>query len=272
MYIADQFRLDGKVSVITGAAGLLGRQHASAIAEMGGIPVLVDICEKSLQKASKILSRREHKLCVCDISVKDEVENLLNLIKNDYGKVDILINNAAINPKVEDTYGLNNSLFEYYPIETLQKEINVGLIGAFLCTQQFGRYMAKSGGGVVLNIASDLGIIGPNQNIYKKEGLEEHLQSVKPVSYSLIKHSLIGLTRYTATYWADKGVRCNALAPGGVENGQNMEFLKKIANLIPMGRLARVEEYKAAVVFLVSEASSYMNGAVVSIDGGRTCW
>ena len=132
--------------------------------------------------------------------------------------------------------------------------------------------MARQGKGVILNISSDLGIIAPDQRIYRKEGLADDEQTVKPVTYSVIKHGLIGLTKYLATYYAEKGVRANALCPAGVYNGQNDEFLHKLTNLIPMGRMADVEEYKSTVLYLISDASSYMTGSTVVVDGGRTCW
>ena len=141
-----------------------------------------------------------------------------------------------------------------------------------LCSKVFGYEMSKNGYGVILNISSDLGIIAPDQRIYKKEGLPENEQPVKPVTYSVIKHGLIGLTKYLAIYWADKGVRCNVLCPGGIYNNQPDEFVKKISHLIPLGRMAHEDEYKATVVFLVSDASSYMTGENLVIDGGRTCW
>ena len=132
--------------------------------------------------------------------------------------------------------------------------------------------MANKGSGVILNISSDLGIIAPDQRIYRKEGLPENEQPVKPVTYSVIKHGMIGLTKYLATYWNDRGVRCNALCPGGVLTGQPDEFIEKIIPLIPVGKMADIDEYKATIVFLVSEASSYMNGSTIVIDGGRSCW
>jgi NAD(P)-dependent dehydrogenase (short-subunit alcohol dehydrogenase family) len=131
---------------------------------------------------------------------------------------------------------------------------------------------ADSKGGVILNIASDLSVFSPDQRLYRKPGLPEHLQPVKPVTYSVIKAGLVGLTRYLATYWPDKGVRANAISPGGVFNGQGDEFVTRLSALIPMGRMAASDEYRAAVQFLCSDASSYMNGQNVVMDGGRSAW
>ncbi|MBX9696885.1 MAG: SDR family oxidoreductase [Alphaproteobacteria bacterium] len=270
MSIFEKLSLHNKVALITGGAGLLGVKHAEAIAETGGVPVLIDIDQKKLDQLTKDCGFETY---CCDITKKDELLDLLDWVIKKFNRLDIVINNAAINPKVENVNGLEGSRLEHYSLGTFERELSVGLTAAFLCTQIFGNYMSKNGrGGVILNVASDLGLIAPNQNLYKIEGRKENEQPVKPVSYSVIKHGLIGLTRYTATYWADKGIRCNALAPGGVENGQNNIFLSRIKELIPMGRMAHPDEYKAAVAFLVSEASSYMNGAILSVDGGRTAW
>ncbi len=157
-------------------------------------------------------------------------------------------------------------------METWNEDILVGLTGAFLCAQVFGTEMERQRSGVILNISSDLGIIAPDQRIYRKDGLDELDQTIKPVTYSVIKHGLLGLTKYLATYWADKNIRVNAICPGGIYNGQEKEFLDKLTNLIPMGRMADKDEYKATVLYLISEASSYMTGSTVIVDGGRTCW
>ena len=155
-------------------------------------------------------------------------------------------------------------------MEVWNQDIAVGLTGAFLCARTFGEVMAQKGKGVILNIASDLALISPDQRLYRKSGLPEQAQSVKPVTYSVVKSGLIGLTRYLATYWADRGVRCNALSPGGIYVDQEEDFVQRLSQLIPVGRMATKDEYKAAVAFLVSDASSYMNGANLVIDGGRT--
>lgn len=273
-YIYNRYNLKNKVAIITGGGGLLGKMHAEAIAEAGGIPVIVDINKNASDKVSKFLKEKlgADSLSVkTDITKKDQLIELRRKILKKYSKIDILINNAANNPKVKKK-GLIQERFEKFTLDMWYKDIAVGLTGAFLCSQIFGETMAKNGSGVILNISSDLGIIAPDQRIYTKKGVPEEKQPVKPVTYSVIKHGLIGLTRYMATYWCNKGIRVNALCPGGIYNNQPEEFVKKLTNLIPMGRMAEPDDYKGAVQFLCSDASSYMTGSVVVIDGGRTCW
>jgi NAD(P)-dependent dehydrogenase (short-subunit alcohol dehydrogenase family) len=273
--VKQSFDLKGKVAVITGGAGLLGEKHAEAIAEFGGIPILLDIDEKAgTKKASRISNEYQvdYAFMLCDITDELQISSVRDSLLSKFGHIDILINNAAIDPKVEAKSEKNLSRLENFPIDQWNLELSVGLTGSMLCSKIFGYEMAKNGKGVILNISSDLGTIAPDQRIYKKDGLPENEQPVKPVTYSVIKHGLIGLTKYLATYWTDKGVRCNALCPGGIYNNQPDEFIKKISNLIPLGRMAHEDEYKASVVFMVSEASSYMNGSVVSMDGGRSAW
>ena len=277
MQALDKFRLDQRVAVITGGAGFLGRKHAEAIVEAGGIAVLLDVSDKALANAKREFEnkygREKVETINADISSRKAIEKIASYLFEKYGHIDILINNAANNPKVEgNAKNMGNIRFENFPIEMWEDDVKVGLTGAVICTQVFGSIMAEANKGVILNISSDLGIIAPDQRIYRKDGLSEEEQSVKPVTYSVIKHGLIGLTKYTATYWANKGIRANALCPAGVFNGQNEEFLAKLTNLIPMGRMADSEEYKSTILYLISDASSYMTGSVVIVDGGRTCW
>jgi NAD(P)-dependent dehydrogenase (short-subunit alcohol dehydrogenase family) len=271
------FDLSEQVAVITGGAGLLGGHHADAIAEMGGIPVLVDLDgEQAQARASEIAKTYGVRAIgvAADITQADAVLRVLKRTLDAFGRIDILINNAARNPQVEanGASGPHWSRLEHFPLEMWNQDIAVGLTGALLCSQIIGGEMARRGKGVILNIASDLGVIAPDQRIYRQPDLPDAQQPVKPVSYSVVKHGLIGLTRYLATYWANQGVRVNAISPGGVYTGQDEAFVKRLTNLIPLGRMAHQDEYKAAIVFLVSDASSYMTGANVCIDGGRTVW
>jgi len=274
--VKDLFNLTGRVAIITGGAGLLGVKHAEAIAEAGGCPVIADVDAARAAQAAQALSERygvDSLGVMTDITSRASIEHLLTAVLEHYNRIDILINNAANNPKVEaPAAGTEWSRFENFPVPAWDNDLKVGLTGAFLCCQVIGAEMAKRQAGVILNIASDLAVIAPDQRIYRKPGLPEDQQPVKPVTYSVVKSGLVGLTRYLATYWAGQNVRVNALSPGGVYNGQPEAFVEKLTNLIPMGRMAHVDEYKGAVLFLVSDASSYMTGSNLVIEGGRTAW
>ncbi len=273
----DYFSLEDHVVIITGGGGLLGRQHASAVLEAGGIPVLLELSEKTLNDALEELSEQFPGTVIlglqADITRREALLEVRENVLREFGHIDGLINNAANNPKMEaPSDNMAAIQFENFPLEIWNQDLAVGLTGALLCSQVFGEAMAERGKGVILNISSDLGLIAPDQRIYRKEGLSEKQQSIKPVTYSVVKHGLIGLTRYLATYYAEKGVRSNALCPAGVFNGQEEDFVKKLTNLVPMGRMADRDEYRGTIIYLLSEASRYMTGSVVVVDGGRTCW
>jgi len=264
------FDLKDQVIVITGGAGLLGKEHAKAIIKCEGIPVIADLDLENAQKVAKEIGGNADAYQL-DVTNENSIKELLNTLLKKYSKVHALINNAAIDPKV-DNQGLASSRFENIDLDNLKKDLDVNLIGAVLCSKVFGSYFANNGGGKILNISSELGIIGPDQRLYKQKNLKDDEQPVKPVSYSIAKAGLIGLTKYLATYWPEKGVRVNAICPGGVEFNQPGEFISEISKRIPLGRMAQADEYQALVAFLCSDASSYMTGAVISADGGRTVW
>ncbi|WP_115071184.1 SDR family oxidoreductase [Synechococcus sp. UW179B] len=278
MFKHTPFDLTSKTVLITGAAGLLGQEHAKAVLECHAQPILTDIDEAELglvaSQLSNLYPEANIRQFVMDVTDKGSVINVHNALASTDCRVDILINNAAIDSKVNDTASLSNGTrLENFPLESWNREINVGLTGALTCTQVFGSEMANNGnGGVIVNIASDLSVISPYQPLYKKSGLPDHLQPVKPVTYSVIKTGLIGLTRYVATYWASSGVRCNALSPGGIFTNQSESFVEKVTSLIPQSRMANANEYHSAIQFLCSNASSYMTGQNLIIDGGRSCW
>ena len=249
----SMFDLKGKVVVITGGAGLLGLKHAEAVAEFGAIPILLDIKEAPSIYPSFIV----------DITDKKAVEKVKDDIISKYGHIDVLINNAANNPKVE-TKSKNFGGLEDFPLDIWEEDMNVGLTGAFICTQVFGGEMAKQKSGSIINIGSVYGIhIGPHQDLY---------DIPKPVSYNVVKAGLVGLTKYVTTYWADKNVRCNNVTFAGVHNNQPYEFVNNLSKLIPLGRMADKNEYKGIIVFLSSDASSYLTGSNIVVDGGMTSW
>lgn len=275
----EKFSLTGKTALITGAGGLLGVEHATALLESGASVVLTDTNVESLKaaniKLTKIFNSEKIITKIMNVTKPEEIRNVAANLSAEGIHIDILINNAAIDPKVKGNNVIQeSSRLENFEVEEWNLQIAVGLTGAFLCSQVFGTLMTKSskGGGVILNIASDLAVISPDQRLYRKDGLAENQQPVKPVTYSVIKSGLVGLTRYLSTYWPDKGIRANSLSPGGVFNGQSDEFVEKLSSLIPMGRMAQKSEYRSAVQFLCSDASSYMNGQNIIIDGGRTVW
>ena len=269
-----KFDMENRVVVITGGCGLLGIKHAEAVAEFGANPVLIDIVEDNYgnKKANEIIDRFDVKCNYyrCDITDESEINVTKEKILSIYSKVDVLINNAAIDPKVTNENSVNLSRLENFSRDQWDLELAVGLTGAMLCSKVFGSEMAKNNQGVILNISSDLGVIAPDQRLYKVRGVPNYQQPVKPITYSVIKHGLLGLTKYLATYWADNNVRVNALSPGGVYNNQPAQFVKKISKLIPIGRMANSDEFKSAVLFLISDASSYMTGHNLVIDGGRS--
>ena len=273
----QRFMLNDKTALITGSGGLLGREHAIALAETGANVILTDIKQVCLKDLKESLKRSypDQQFYANEMDVTDEnsIQSVVSEFKNKFINIDILINNAALNPKVSnEVSSLENTRLENFSLDIWNKEISVGLTGAMLCSKYFGAEMAKRRSGVILNIASDLAVIAPDQRLYSNIDQRDELKSVKPVTYSVIKHGLIGLTKYLATYWAEKGVRVNALSPGGVYNHQPSDFVDKIKKLIPLNRMANADEYRGSIQFLCSDASSYMTGHNLIVEGGRSIW
>jgi NAD(P)-dependent dehydrogenase (short-subunit alcohol dehydrogenase family) len=268
------FDLTGKVALITGAGGLLGPKHAEAVLEYGGNVILtdhhLDRVENVKNRLGQIFNPSRIESCFMDVTNKESIETVFNK----FPKIDILINNAAKDPKVKKGDGSlsTNSRFENMTEEFWKEGIDAALNGTFLCSQAAANKMLQNGGGVILNISSDLGVIAPDQRIYRKEGISENKQNVKPITYSASKWAIIGMTKYLAVYFAKNNIRVNCLSPTGVYNDHPEDFVQKLSSIIPMGRMANINEYKGAVIFMCSDASSYMTGENLVIDGGKTVW
>lgn len=276
---SKDLRLKDSLVFVTGACGLLGREHCRAILKNGGLPVLIDIRESELQEFGTHLSRefsRKIPTYYCDIRNEDAVNAVFSdsVEKNLESATSIgLINNAAVNPKVESTGGLFQRPERLTKVEW-DLAFDVGLYGALVCSNAFYREFIrhKFSRGSIVNISSDHGLISPKQSLYSNSSIDELSRPVKPITYTLVKHALIGMTRYLSTLWANEGIRVNTLCPGGVFANQNDTFLEKFVQEVPLGRMARPDEYQGSVVFLLSQESSYMTGATMVIDGGRTVW
>lgn len=264
------FSLENKVAVVTGALGLLGKNHCYALAEAGASVVVCDLNEKDCTNFAESLGKNNLGVGV-DIINNSSVKKLKTKVFEKFGKIDILINNAAINDKFENPVSAAEySKFENYPQDLWQNSLNTNITGTFLCSQILGTEMAKVGSGSIINIASTYGIVAPDQSLYKNESGEQIFY--KTADYPVTKGAIISFTRFLAAYWGEKGVRVNSLSPGGVENNQEEFFIKKYSERTPLKRMAVPSDYKGAIVFLASDASSYMTGANLIIDGGWTIW
>ncbi|MFC1544734.1 SDR family oxidoreductase [Gemmatimonadota bacterium] len=270
------FSLHDRVVVITGGAGLLGRRFAQVVLDAGGCPVVADIDRQKVGDSEQSLAGKYPGRMLgveVDVANQQSVHKMVEAVMDKFGRLDALVNNAAIDPKFDrESAGKNVYKFENYPLELWQKSVDVNLTGAFICAQEIGRLMIESGsGGVMVNVSSTYGIVAPDQKLYRRDG-EEEQALFKPVSYPVTKAALIQLTKFLATYWAGKNIRVNTLSPHGVYNNQDEQFVARFAERSPMGRMAKDDEIASALLFLLSDASSYMNGANLVVDGGWTAW
>jgi NAD(P)-dependent dehydrogenase (short-subunit alcohol dehydrogenase family) len=272
------FSLAGRVAVVTGAAGLLGRRHCRALAAAGARVVASDLdavaceavarelpCEGSGAEAGEAMG------WAADITRPESVAALRDAVLERCGRIDVLVNNAALNEKVESPLAAGEVLrFENFPLALWEDSLRVNVTGTFLCCQLLGGEMARRGGGSIVNIASTYAVVAPDQSLYRQpDGTQTFFKSA---AYPTTKGAVLALTRFLAAYWGRAGVRVNALSPGGVENGQDPGFVARYAARTPLGRMADPSDYEGALVFLASDASRYMTGANLIVDGGWTAW
>lgn len=268
--VQNMFSLKDKVAIVTGALGLIGKNHCHALTEAGASVVVCDLNEVECADFASSLSVLSLGISA-DITDKQSVTRLKEKVLANYGRIDVLVNNAAINDKFEDPQAaLTESMFENYPVEMFKESLDVNVIGMFLCCQIIGSEMAERGIGSIINVASTYGIVAPDQSIYKNEKGEQTFY--KSAAYPVTKGAVISFTKFLATYWGNKGIRVNTLSPGGVQDNQDEFFIKNYSSKTPLGRMAHPTDYKGALVFLASDASSYMTGANLVVDGGWTAW
>lgn len=267
--IQDAFDLSGRAALVTGAAGLLGRQFSQTLIEAGASVLLADINEAVLNEVAAKLGDKA-KAVHCDVGDKASAQSAVDAAVKHFGKLDILVNSAALDPKFDASEaGKHSSSFEDYSLELWNNALRVNLTGAFLFSQAAIKPMLAQKGGVIINICSTYGLGGPDQRIYQKKGQPP---AYKPVDYTVTKAGILGLTKYLATYYGEQGIRVNALTPGGVRNTQDDEFVHAYSARTVLGRMAAQDEMNGALLFLASDASSYMTGANLVVDGGWTAW
>ncbi len=257
----NEFNLKNKIIILTGSEGLLAQNFIQSILKFDGKIILIDKKKRFKRSNKKLFFYK------CNLTSEVNVKKTFLKIFKKFGAPDVLINNAALNPTPKEIKKHDFSL-ENFSKKYWDEDINSSLTSAFLCTKYFGKIQSNKNR-CIINISSDLGLIAPNQTIYQNKYTKKFF---KPVSYSVVKHGIIGLTKYTSTFWAKNNIRCNAVAFGGVYTNQEKSFVKKLNKLIPLGRMAKVNEYNSTIIYLISDASSYMNGSVLVVDGGRTAW
>jgi len=276
--LQDLFNLNGRVAVITGGAGLLGAEFCRTLAEAGAQVVIADINADAAEKVAGNIKAGHQVISVqTDLSDRESVHYMVSTTLETFGRLDILVNSAAMDPKfdpyqkgdpeAEQSYG--SGAFENYPLEAWNQAINVNLTGTFLCCQAAVAPMLEQGSGVIVNLSSIYGLAGPDQRIYQRAG---QAPQFKPVYYSVTKAGILGLTRYLATYYGGKNIRVNALSPGGVYNDHDESFVQAYSARAVLGRMAEKDEMNGALLYLVSDASQYMTGANLVVDGGWTTW
>jgi len=273
--IQDQFKLEGKVAVVTGGAGLLGAEFSRTLAEAGALVIVADLNEDAANKVTQGLTDSGYEATGfgLDVTRIESTRELASVALSKFGRLDILVNSAALDPKFDPdaaAKGIAPGAFEDYPLEQWNAALNVNLTGMFLVTQAcVGLMLEQDKKGSIINICSTYGLNGPDQRIYIKDGQRV---AFKPVYYTTTKAGVMGFTKYLAAYYAGTDIRVNALTPGGVYNNHEEYFVKNYSAKTIMGRMADKNEMNGALLFLASDASSYMTGNNLVVDGGWTAW
>lgn len=271
--IFDKFHMGGQVAIVTGGSGLLGKQFCRTLAQAGASVVVADLNRSAANTVAETLEKDGLSAMgtVVDVTDPDSVEEMVATAVNRFGRLDVLVCSAAMDPKFDDEHqdSQKGNTFETYPVDAWRQALDVNLTGLFLCAQAAVKPMLNQNHGVIINICSTYGLVGPDQRIYERPGQS---RQVKPVFYSVTKAGVLGLTKYLATYYAGKNIRANALTPGGVYNNHNETFVQNYSYRAVMGRMAEQDEMNGALLFLASDASSYMTGANLVVDGGWTAW
>jgi NAD(P)-dependent dehydrogenase (short-subunit alcohol dehydrogenase family) len=269
--------LTGRSALVTGGAGLLGAQFCRTLAQAGAQVVIADIDRRAGEELAGALSSQGCPVMAVqtDVTDPDSVHDLLAATLKAFGRLDILVNSAALDPKFDPGHDTGqpalagSGAFESFPLAAWEQALSVNLTGAFLCCQAAVRPMLHQGGGVIVNLSSIYGLVGPDQRLYQHP---DQAPMYKPVYYSVTKAGILGLTRYLATYYAGQNIRVNALSPGGVYNGHDETFVQAYSARAVLGRMAEADELNGALLFLASDASAYMTGANLVVDGGWTAW
>jgi NAD(P)-dependent dehydrogenase (short-subunit alcohol dehydrogenase family) len=267
----DRFDLKGRTVIITGGGGLLGSHYAHALAEVDAKVVVADIDAAKAEAVAAPLGKDRALALEVDVTDPESVHAMVGRTVSQFGSLDGLVNNAALDPKFDPDHAEEHVLtFENYPLSLWQQELGVNLTGMFLCAQAVAPQMLQQKKGVIVNISSTYGMVGPDQRLYEKD--DGGPPRLKPVTYTVTKSAVFGLTKYLATYWREMGIRVNTLTLGGVYNKHEDEFVKRYSYRTPMGRMADADEYSGALIYLLSDASSYMTGSNLVVDGGWTAW
>ncbi len=273
--IFEQYSLRDHVIILTGGCGLLGTQYAVDLVDAGAHVVVADIDEARAESVAQAAMVGKESRAVgigVDVSDKASVTAMVKRVMDLFGRVDGLVNNAAINPKMDADAMKDHVLtFENYPVEMFNQSLAVNVTGMFLCAQAVAPIMLAQGRGSIVNVSSTYGLVGPDQRLYERDDPSAP-KTFKPVDYSVTKAAVLGLTHYLAAYFMGKNIRVNTLTPGGVFNAHDEEFVRRYSARTTLGRMANKTEYSAGLVYLLSDASSYMTGANLVVDGGWTAW